>query len=93
MPAELENELAKIETVLDELEKVERALLAREKTRQAANPCAPNPCHNGGTCTPAADDDKGYICDCPPEYVGGKCQASKYYHLCGLYISMLYTYH
>lgn len=39
----------------------------------AAGPCSPNPCQNGGICSPVGSDD--YSCQCvndPPVYWGGK---------------------
>ena len=34
------------------------------------NPCASNPCENGGTCTSTAT---GYSCSCPPSHTGERC--------------------
>ena len=48
--------------------------------------CNPNPCKNGGSCTPHVND---YTCGCVPGYTGDNCEtgifniASK---LCDLYI-------
>jgi len=38
------------------------------------NPCANNPCQNGGTCQP---DGNSYICTCPRFYSGVNCQICK----------------
>lgn len=36
------------------------------------NPCAPNPCINGGTCLQIPGG--GYICQCPNSYAGVRCE-------------------
>ena len=36
------------------------------------NVCATNPCHNGGLCVPA-DNDDGFTCKCPPTYLKPYC--------------------
>ncbi|XP_048590163.1 protein eyes shut homolog [Nematostella vectensis] len=36
-------------------------------------PCVNNPCRNGGTCTPDADDPHDYDCKCPSGYQGKSC--------------------
>uniref|UniRef100_A0A6Q2WYI0 Neurogenic locus notch homolog protein 1 n=1 Tax=Esox lucius TaxID=8010 RepID=A0A6Q2WYI0_ESOLU len=40
------------------------------KTCQIANPCASNPCANGGQCSPF---ESHYICTCPPTFHGQFC--------------------
>lgn len=41
------------------------------KTCQLANPCASNPCANGGQCSAF---DSTYICTCPPAFHGQTCK-------------------
>lgn len=41
------------------------------KTCQLANPCASNPCANGGQCSAF---DSAYICTCPPAFHGQTCK-------------------
>lgn len=41
------------------------------KTCQAPNPCASNPCANGGQCTAS---DSTYKCNCPPTFYGQTCK-------------------
>ncbi|KHJ40306.1 EGF-like domain protein [Trichuris suis] len=38
------------------------------------DPCASNPCKNGGTCV---KDGNGFTCQCPPNVQGRQCQGSK----------------
>ena len=37
----------------------------------AATPCQPNPCQNGGTCTPQGNT---FFCQCPSTYAGRCCE-------------------
>ncbi|XP_072181950.1 uncharacterized protein [Diadema setosum] len=39
---------------------------------EAVNPCLSEPCQNGGTCNPSADDTS-YSCTCPTSYTGINC--------------------
>ncbi|XP_071489357.1 adhesion G-protein coupled receptor G7-like [Diadema antillarum] len=39
---------------------------------EAVNPCLSEPCQNGGTCNPSADDTS-YSCTCPASYTGINC--------------------
>lgn len=41
------------------------------KSCQLANPCASNPCANGGQCSAF---DSTYICTCPPAFHGQTCK-------------------
>lgn len=41
------------------------------KTCQQADPCASNPCANGGQCLPF---EASYICGCPPGFHGPTCR-------------------
>lgn len=41
------------------------------KTCQLANPCASNPCANGGQCSAF---DSTYVCTCPPAFHGKTCK-------------------
>lgn len=41
------------------------------KTCQQADPCASNPCANGGQCLPF---EASYICRCPPSFHGATCK-------------------
>lgn len=41
------------------------------KTCQQADPCASNPCANGGQCSAF---DSHYICTCPPNFHGQTCR-------------------
>lgn len=41
------------------------------KTCQAANPCASNPCANGGLCSAL---ESTYICKCPRAFTGQTCK-------------------
>lgn len=36
-------------------------------------PCHSNPCVNGGTCA-ETDDQRAYVCSCPEEYIGSRCE-------------------
>ncbi|XP_006866854.1 PREDICTED: delta and Notch-like epidermal growth factor-related receptor [Chrysochloris asiatica] len=40
----------------------------------APEPCAAQPCQNGGVCTPAAAGQPGYSCTCPAGVSGARCQ-------------------
>lgn len=40
------------------------------------NPCAPNPCQNGGTCQPT--NSGSFMCLCPAGYQGLCCEIRKY---------------
>lgn len=37
----------------------------------AATPCQPNPCQNGGVCSPQGNT---FSCQCPPTYMGRCCE-------------------
>lgn len=39
------------------------------------DPCSPNPCKNGGTCS--GDGNGGYSCRCASGYTGRHCDAGK----------------
>lgn len=39
------------------------------------NPCAPNPCFNGGTCQ--ATNSGSFMCICPPGFQGYCCESRK----------------
>jgi hypothetical protein len=39
-----------------------------------ADPCAGNPCQNGGTC--ASDGDSSYVCTCPTGTAGHDCEST-----------------
>ncbi|CAG2185964.1 unnamed protein product [Mytilus edulis] len=41
------------------------------KEYSGPNPCEPNPCNNGGTCTELTADSIN--CDCDPAWIGDKC--------------------
>ncbi|CAF2480711.1 unnamed protein product [Rotaria sp. Silwood2] len=41
-------------------------------TVQPRNPCADNPCFNGGQCAPVG---QGFICNCPETFTGNRCEA------------------
>ncbi|CAF4064985.1 unnamed protein product [Adineta steineri] len=41
-------------------------------TVQPRNPCAPNPCLNGGQCVSLG---AGFICNCPATFTGNRCEA------------------
>ncbi|CAF1035730.1 unnamed protein product [Adineta ricciae] len=41
-------------------------------TIQPRNPCAVNPCLNGGQCIPSG---QGFVCNCPETYTGNRCEA------------------
>ena len=36
--------------------------------------CQPNPCLNGGGCTPSPSAHVGYICSCQQGYTGMNCE-------------------
>ena len=36
-----------------------------------ADPCMPNPCHNGGTCIPSTDT---FVCKCKDGWFGRFCE-------------------
>jgi hypothetical protein len=39
------------------------------------DPCAVEPCENGGICS--ATSDGGYLCDCPCPYEGNDCEINE----------------
>jgi len=44
-------------------------------TTGGADPCAKNPCLNGGTCViPKDDKDDDYVCKCPLHFTGDHCE-------------------
>lgn len=40
----------------------------------AADVCSDEPCMNGGLCSRAPDMETGYMCSCPPPFVGSRCE-------------------
>lgn len=40
--------------------------------------CNPNPCVNGGTCTPSPGSINGFHCECPPTLGGLTCEKSRF---------------
>lgn len=46
--------------------------VAATTTPQPRNPCAINPCLNGGQCAP---NGPGFICNCPATFTGNRCEA------------------
>lgn len=52
---------------------------------RTADPCSPNPCFNGGTCSTRGGS--GYFCACPRSYVGNNCQSQT--QRCGGVLRML----
>ncbi len=45
------------------------------KITREYDPCDPNPCKNGGTCSKNDDDDDdGFECDCPDGWTGRTCE-------------------
>ena len=43
--------------------------------RAVTDPCDPDPCDNGGTCS--ASDDGYYVCTCPTGWTGINCDIGK----------------
>jgi len=43
------------------------------------DPCADNPCLNGGFCTPT--NYGGFTCQCPPGYSGQRCEDRKKFQM------------
>ncbi len=46
--------------------------MKRKKHVNIGDPCAVNPCLNGGTCM--ANNVGGFTCQCPPGYSGLRCE-------------------
>ena len=44
---------------------------------QDIDECAPDPCHNGGTCEDGVNE---YTCQCSAGYTGTNCEDGKYDH-------------
>lgn len=61
------------QVLLEENESESNVSLARcPYCGTSANPCSPNPCHNGGYCTPTGTGD--FICTCTSCFTGELCE-------------------
>ncbi len=52
-------------------------LLKNEMCENIGDPCADNPCLNGGACM--SNGFAGFTCQCPPGYSGQRCEDRKEY--------------
>ena len=58
-----------------EADEVDQASAGRSPLLTASgDPCAPNPCMNGGKCQASALDPSTHVCSCRPGFVGNECE-------------------
>ena len=49
--------------------------------KYSATRCDPNPCKNEGTCQNDENKIDGYVCMCPTEFTGRRCQGKTYFNI------------